>query len=1050
MPVEFLSDEQAAAYGRFTGELSTTELERFFYLDDADRNLIARRRSDHHRLGFAVQLGTVRAVGRFLEDPLDVPWSAVEFLAEQLGIGDASCVKNYVQRQQTPYEHAWEIRDRYGYRSFDDQVAAATFPRFLDGRAWTHAEGPVALFDHAAGWLRRNRVLRPGVTVLARQVAAAREAAEARLYAALAAAARTADPSLPERLANLLQVPGGSRLSELERLRRAPRRSSGPEMVKALQRAEQLAELGVGRVEVDDIPANRMQVLARTGLGSKASALARMGEPKRTAMLVAVVRHLEATAVDDTLDLFALLMATRLFSPARRASAEQRLAMLPRLEKASKTVARAGRVLLDALAAAEDSGGRLDVAALWAAVERVAPRSIVAEAIDLVDELVPDDDGSADSAMRAALAGRYNTVRPFLPLLGEATALHAAPGGERVLAAVRALPELARRRVTQKPLTADEIDVELVTPAWKRAVYANADMPAAAVDRDAYVVCVLEGLHRALGRRDVYARPSHRWADLRALLLVGDRWDAVREDVLAGLSLTEPATTQLARQLITLDAAWKQTAARLGEAGDDARARVVPGPSGRARLVVDHLDALDEPDSLAWLRATAQAMLPRVDLPELLLEVHAWTGFLDAYTHLADVSTRTKDLAVSVAALLVAEACNVGLTPVIKPGEAALSRARLAHVDQYYVRAENHAAANAVLIDAQAQIPIAQAWGGGLLASVDGLRFVVPVRTINAGPSPKYFGYKRGITWLNAVNDQVAGIGQMVVPGTPRDSLFILDTLLNLDAGPKPEVVTTDNASYSDMVFGVFAILNYRFAPRFADLPDQRYWRAPLPDPLPPGLDVSPEQTAIRDYGPLEPIARNIINLAKITTQWPDMLRVAGSLVTNQVRAYDLLRMFGRDGHPTPLGQAFVEYGRIAKTLHLLALVDPIDGTYQRRMNRQLTVQESRHRLGRKICHGNRGQIRQAYREGQEDQLAALGLVLNAVVLWNTRYLDAIVEHLRDSGQAVREEDVARLSPLGHAHLNCLGRYAFTTQPPTELRPLRDPNARDAEDDGEL
>ena len=56
---------------------------------------------------------------------------------------------------------------------------------------------------------------------------------------------------------------------------------------------------------------------------------------------------------------------------------------------------------------------------------------------------------------------------------------------------------------------------------------------------------------------------------------------------------------------------------------------------------MDHLDALDEPDSLVWLRAAAQAMLPRVDLPELLLEVHAWTGFLDAYTHLADVSTRT-------------------------------------------------------------------------------------------------------------------------------------------------------------------------------------------------------------------------------------------------------------------------------------------------------------------------------------------------------------------------------------------------------------------------
>jgi len=156
-------------------------------------------------------------------------------------------VKKYVQRQQMPDEHAWEIRDRYGYQSFDDQGCVAAFARFLEGRAWTHAEGPVALFEHATGWLRRNRVLLPGVTVLARQVAAGREAAEARLYDALAAAARRVDPRLPERLANLLQVPDGSRVSELERLRRSPRRSSGPEMVKALYRAERLAVLGAGR-----------------------------------------------------------------------------------------------------------------------------------------------------------------------------------------------------------------------------------------------------------------------------------------------------------------------------------------------------------------------------------------------------------------------------------------------------------------------------------------------------------------------------------------------------------------------------------------------------------------------------------------------------------------------------------------------------------------------------------------------------------------------------------------------------------------------------------
>jgi Domain of unknown function (DUF4158) len=59
------------------------------------------------------------------------------------------CVKKYVQRPQTAYEHAWEIRTRYGYRPFEDAEVAGRFGRFLAGRAWTHAEGPVALFDQS-------------------------------------------------------------------------------------------------------------------------------------------------------------------------------------------------------------------------------------------------------------------------------------------------------------------------------------------------------------------------------------------------------------------------------------------------------------------------------------------------------------------------------------------------------------------------------------------------------------------------------------------------------------------------------------------------------------------------------------------------------------------------------------------------------------------------------------------------------------------------------------------------------------------------------------
>src|SRR5436190_14962250 len=104
---------------------------------------------------------------------------------------------------------------------------------------------------------------------------------------------------------------------------------------------------------------------------------------------------------------------------------------------------------------------------------------------------------------------------------------------------------------------------------------------------------------------------------------------------------------------------------------------------------------------------------------------------------------------------------------------------------------------NGRLIPPQARIDLAAAWGGGLIASADGLRFVVPVATINAAPNPHYFGLRRGATWLNAVNDQYSGLGAIVIPGTLRDSMYILDLLLNLDGGQRPEMVVTDHASYS-------------------------------------------------------------------------------------------------------------------------------------------------------------------------------------------------------------------------------------------------------------
>lgn len=148
------------------------------------------------------------------------------------------------------------------------------------------------------------------------------------------------------------------------------------------------------------------------------------------------------------------------------------------------------------------------------------------------------------------------------------------------------------------------------------------------------------------------------------------------------------------------------------------------------------LAAVPEPDSLVLLRRMVAAMLPRVDLSQIVLEVMGWEpGFVEAFRSWSGSDARLDGLDISVAACLVAQATNVGYAPMVNRSNPSLHRDRLSHVAQTYITAENMSAANRPLIERQAGIDFAAALGGGLVAAVDGMRFVVPTQTIHARPN---------------------------------------------------------------------------------------------------------------------------------------------------------------------------------------------------------------------------------------------------------------------------------------------------------------------------
>ena len=993
MPVEFLTSEQEKCYGRYGGEPSQEQLEKYFYLDDSDYQLIRGRRGSHNRLGLALQICTVRFLGTFLNDPIDVPRVAINYLAKQLGIRKFAGLSLY-RDSKTRWEHTVLIRQRYGYQDFNSQPEHWRLVRWLYQHATLSAESPSLLFDLATARLVQKKILLPGVTSLVRLLASIRERAANRLFQTLS---QLLNQAQRKQLEELLVVKDGERYSPLDRLRHPPSRISAPALVSALNRLVEVRSFGMGIIDMSRVPTNRLKVLARSAGAVRSQSIARMPDRRRIATMLAFVYLLEFTATDDILDLFDWLIGS-ILNKSKSDGEKERLRTLKDLDAAALRLTQASEVLLNL--ANQD----VDVRSL---VFEIVSAEQLTEAVTKVKELVrPPEDKYYDKMLT-----RWRHIRIFLPKLLDTIEFKGAEAVKPILEAWQFLHSIEGK----KNPSMKDAPITVVNKSWVKLVI-GAD---GEIDRKAYTFCVLQCLRSALRRRGIFVQPSLRYCDPHAKLLQGAAWDAARAGICRTLDMSLTFDVELISLSSQLDGAYRQTASNLPT---NAAIRIEQ-QNGQDTLVVTGLDKLPESISLKALKEQVASMLPRVDLPEVLLEINARTGFASEFVHLSQTNARIEDLHISTCAVLLAEACNIGLEPLVRPDVPALTRSRLSWVKQNYIRQETLIRANARLVDTQAEISLAQTWGGGEVASADGIRFTVPVRTINAGPNSKYFGVGRGITYYNFTSDQFTGFHGIVIPGTLRDSLFLLAGLLEQQTSLLPREIMTDTAGYSDVVFGLFWLLGYQFSPRLADIGEARYWR----------ID------ATADYGALNGIARNQVNTALIVNNWDDMLRVTGSLKLGTVSALDLVRSLQRGSGNSTLSRAIGELGRIAKTLYLLSYLD--DETYRRRILTQLNRGEGRHSLSRGVFYGQRGEIRKKYREGQEDQLGALGLVVNIIVLWNTFYMDAAISKLKETCQKLKPEDMARLSPLGYKHINMLGRYSFSLPESVqqgELRLLRE------------
>ena len=139
------------------------------------------------------------------------------------------------------------------------------------------------------------------------------------------------------------------------------------------------------------------------------------------------------------------------------------------------------------------------------------------------------------------------------------------------------------------------------------------------------------------------------------------------------------------------------------------------------------------------------------------------------------------------------------------------------------------------------------------------------------------------------------------------------------------------------------------------------------------------------------------------------------------------------------LTRALQEYGRLIKTIFILRYLE--SEQLRRRINTQLNKGEALHALREFLFFANRGKVRRKQEDEQVHQATCLNLLTNCVITWNTVYMAAAIDQLRQEGYAVQESDLAYL--CRYEHINPYGKYRFEVEEGLSrfrLRPLRQPS----------
>lgn len=955
---------------------------RHYLLSGEDIDLIRTRRRAENHLGLAVHISLLRHPGLGWSEDTMPPADLIAWLAEQLQIG-ACTLDSYAARRNTRHEHHALAMRHLGLSSFGPQHVQQA--EEIATKAAFATDHGVKIIATLIADLRKHHLVLPSADTLERLAlkgrARARREAAAALFDALS-------PEHRSRLQALLVNDPSVGQSRLTWLRGFPHSASPASMTALLERLKYLRALDFPPDLGQGLHPDRLLKFAREGAVAPVSLLNDFGERRRIATLAAQMADLSITITDATIAMFERLTG-QLFSRSRNRQEE--------VWRMGKT--RVGKLMqlfgesIDAMARAQDLGqdpfSALDAEVGWDTL--LGKRDEIAGFGEL-----------ATSDPLSLAAERYVYMRKFAPAFLEAFQFNATDAGDDLQAAVALLRDQNR---TGKRKLPDDPPMPFAAKHWPSLILQDGQPK-----RRVYETAVVSTLRERLRAGDVWVDGSREYRRFDSYLMPRNTAEAVMRD--AGFE-TDPEAWLSDRRA--------RMAKRFDQVERALKRNALPGVRiERGRLKITPHDAVTPPTALRLERAI-DAVMPRIRITELLWEVNAQTGFLDAFTDLR--SGKQHDEPAAVLATILAGATNLGLERMAH-ASSRVSHAQLSWAQTWYLRPETFADALGRIVDAHHGLPFAQHWGTAEHSSSDGQFFAANRGSglINAkyGPDP-------GLKIYSFLSGQYGSFHSSVIGATAGEAPFVLDGLLSNPASFDPLVHYTDTGGVSDHVFALFHLLGMTFAPRLRDFPDRR---------------LACFRSA-KAWPTLSSLIGKPINEEVIRQHWGDIMRLSASIRDKSLKPSEILRKLGAYRQQNRLYLALGEIGRIERTLFMLDWIENVN--LRMECHAGLNKGEARHSLARAIFAHSQGRIHDRSDAAQQKRAMALNLVIAAISFWNTIYMDKAAGHLARTSPLYDAKLLAHTSPLGWDHVILSGDFDWhsgaaerTIARSLNIRPARD------------